>query len=169
MVPGSRKMDGGERMKEKFDKQKARGVCAKYAELKADEIADRGDSCHYKRLMAAMLPAALDRIEELEGQMNTLRQVAFGGPRDYENIVIPELKKRIEELEGRIKKQGKIINDLVKGNCPCRQEKTERIEELEKALIEERARLLEIGKWPQPEGEEARKLAREQLHAEGLL
>lgn len=52
----------------------------------------------------------------------------------------------------------------------------DRTEELEKALIEERALRMgeygyldEIGNRPFPEGEEARKLAREQLQKEGLL
>jgi len=49
-----------------FDSKKAREICAKYAESKVDETEDTGNSCHYKRLMAAMLPAALDHIEELE-------------------------------------------------------------------------------------------------------
>jgi hypothetical protein len=103
-------------------------------------------------------------------------------------VMLPAALDCIEALEGRIKKQGKIINALKQGNCPCEKEKTERIEELEKALIEERAAHIEMPcrhdammtacdfsgtdtGWCEGciQKERIRQKARDQLTSEGLL
>ena len=49
--------------------------------------------------------------------------------------IVDVLLDHIDLQATRLKKQGKVINDLQKANCPCRVEKMEQIATLKAALI----------------------------------
>jgi negative regulator of replication initiation len=53
---------------------------------------------------AEVVHRMLNRIEELKSQISALKQVAFDGPKDYEKIVIPELKAKIAEFDKKYPK-----------------------------------------------------------------
>jgi chromosome segregation ATPase len=56
--------------------------------------------------------------------------------------VCDDQDKQITTLTDRIKRQGKVINDLQKGNCPCRVEKMEQIATLKSSHLNDRAELI---------------------------
>jgi hypothetical protein len=80
------------------------------------------------------------QIQELEGQLNTLKQVAFSGPKDYENIIIPNLKQNIKMLKTNLQEASKDYHfyDEIIG-----QQENE-LKELQEALIQRDSDLMHL-------------------------
>lgn len=152
----------------KFDKQAAREICIKLSlryparALIADEY-----QC---ALAAEMLPAALDRIDELEGLLDEImgncNQLRNRAQKAEDRII--ELER--ENLELRVAILGP---DQIQANqAATMANQNKRIAELEKALIEERKKRMQLDASRFGMGipeEIAKARARGQLQAEGKI